>query len=292
MINAQHQKQFDLLKNAFAQNRLSHAYLLSGIAGLGKTDFAREFAMFLLCDKHAWCGACRNCVLMQANNHPDFMLLKPEEKSRVIKIDQIREMSEKLSQTAHSGNYQVVVISPADAMPVSAANALLKTLEEPNGKILIFLIDDQKNALPATIMSRCQKIFFDSSHVDLRMQGNSLVLRDQLLNHLEQIQLRRVNPMTVAAAYLKISNDTIFQTLILLCVDLSRIQMHVHLKQIINQDVHEKLAKMALKISAMALQKMIEKLLEKTAMISKGINLNQQLCLEDVFIEWEKNFPL
>src|SRR3990167_3314227 len=179
MIQAQQKTQFNLLKNAFAQNRLSHAYLLSGIAGLGKTDFARKFAVFLLCEKKSSCGVCRGCMLMQANNHPDFIWIAPEEKSHTIKIDQIREMSFKLSHTAHSSDYKVVVIAPADAMPVVAANALLKTLEEPSGKTIIFLIDDQKSVLPATILSRCQKIVFSSNHIDLRLHNNALTLRDE-----------------------------------------------------------------------------------------------------------------
>lgn len=155
------QTQFYLLQQAFQQDRLSHAYLLSGIAGLGKTEFAKQFAQFLLCDTNNNCGNCRSCKQMQANTHPDFIFIAPEEKNHSIKIDQIRELGEKLSRTAHHSGYQVVVISPADAMPVQAANALLKTLEEPTGKVIIFLVDNQKSILPATIMSRCQKIFFN-----------------------------------------------------------------------------------------------------------------------------------
>ena len=264
-------------------------YLLWGISGLGKTNFAREFAVFLLCENNTACRKCRGCLLMHADNHPDFILIKPEEKSHSIKIDQVREMSQKLAQTAHAGGYQIVVISPADAMPVQAANALLKTLEEPSGKIIIFLIDDQKSMLPATILSRCQKIFFSSDHIDLRLQNNDITLRDQLLNHLDLIQARRVNSITLNPAWLKITLENIFQQLILLCVDISRIQLSVDKKYIINYDVYEKLSKIASKMSSMSLQQLMEKLLEKKLMISKGINLNQQLCLEDIFIEFEKN---
>lgn len=219
MIHQHQQLQWQLMQTTFAQNRLSHAYLLSGISGIGKTDFAREFATFLLCNNNGSaggslrvkaCGTCHHCHLMQANNHPDFMLIKPEEKSTVIKIDQIREMSLKVSQTAHAGGYQIVVISPADAMPVQAANALLKTLEEPNGKIIIFLIDDQKSVLPATIISRCQKIFFSSDQVDLRLYNNALTLRDELLTHLEKIIDRKINSTTFNPTWLKIKLETLF----------------------------------------------------------------------------------
>ncbi|OGT43765.1 MAG: hypothetical protein A3F13_08500 [Gammaproteobacteria bacterium RIFCSPHIGHO2_12_FULL_40_19] len=285
--------QWQLLQNAFLQNRLSHAYLLSGAAGLKKTQFARQFAAFLLCecsprDRAVSCGQCRSCLWMQAESHPDFLLIQPIDKSHTIKIDQIREMTQKTAQTAHAGGYQVIVISPADAMPMMAANALLKTLEEPQGKVIMFLIDNQKSVLPATIVSRCQKIFFSSKHIDLRLHNSDLTLRDQLLKHLDDIQLHRENPIALNPAWLKISLENSIQMLILLCVDISRIQLSVDAKHIINHDVHRQLLKVAEGICVLALQKFIEKLLEKKSMISKNINLNHQLCLEDVFIEFEK----
>ncbi|HLB57072.1 MAG TPA: DNA polymerase III subunit delta' [Coxiellaceae bacterium] len=284
------QSQFQLLQNAFAQNRLSHAYLLSGISGVGKTNFAKKFASILLCEKNHSCGTCRACKQLQSDSHPDFILIKPEEKSHSIKIDQIREMSDKVSRTAHAGGYQVVVISPADAMPIQAANALLKTLEEPFGKVIIFLIDDQKSILPATIISRCQKLFFSSEHVDLRLYDNALTLRDQLLMHLEKISDKKINSITFNPALSKINLDTIFQKLILICSDISRIQFNTNKKNIINYDAYEMLSKISSKISPEKLQKFIKKLFEKKLFISKGINLNQQLCLEDIFIEWENNY--
>lgn len=287
-MHKQHQIQFSLLKNAFEQDRLSHAYLLSGISGVGKTNFAKQFATFLLCEKNNLCGVCRACKQLQSDSHPDFILIKPEEKSHSIKIDQIRDMSDKVSRTAHAGGYQVVVISPADAMPMQAANALLKTLEEPNGKVIIFLIDDQKSILPATIISRCQKIFFSSEHVDLRLHDNALTLRDQLLMHLEKIVDKKINSVTFNPALLKINLDIIFQKLILICSDIARIQFNTSKKNIINHDAYEILLKISSKISPEKLQRFIKILLEKKLFISKGINLNQQLCLEDIFIGWEK----
>ena len=161
------QSQLNLLHQAFVRDRLSHAYLLSGVSGLGKTDFAREFSMFLLCINQVHegntiaCGNCRSCKQFQGNTHPDFLLIEPEEKSKTIKIDQIRTLTETISKTAHAGGYQMAIISPVDALSVAAANALLKTLEEPSGKVIIFLIDNQLHVLPATIVSRCQKIIFN-----------------------------------------------------------------------------------------------------------------------------------
>lgn len=292
-INQQYQNQFNILKSAFLQNRLSHAYLLSGISGLGKTLFAQEFARFLLCEKNheknIVCGKCRACQLMRANNHPDFLLCQPEEKWHSIKIDQIRLISEKLAQTAHAGGYQIVVIAPADAMPVQAANALLKTLEEPVGKVVIFLIDDQKSMLPETIVSRCQKIFFSSAHIDLRLYDHSLQLRDQLLDHLEKIMLCKINSISLNPAWLKMNLDAILQQLILMCGDLSKIQLGANQNLMANYDQYERLINIANQITSEKLQEWIDMIFEKKRFVSQGVNLNQQLCLEDVFIEYERS---
>ena len=328
MIYPWQQKQADLLHSAFLQNRLSHAYLLSGVSGLGKTDFARAFAGFLLCSQDslptkrmkaeatAWsCNICKACKQFNAGTHPDLINIVPEEKSKIIKIDQIRALSEKISQTSHAGGYQVVIISPADAMPVQAANALLKTLEEPNGKVIIFLIDDQKQVLPATIISRCQKINFSADennalnwltkkmptekHIEtlFRLSGgaplkvkvlsknNYLSLRDQILNHLEQIILRRANPITPIVNWLKQDINLILEIITLLCVDISRIKNSVPIKYILNQDVYFTLEKIAKKTLSIQLQEFIDHLNEKKMFLSQGINLNVQLCLESVFIK-------
>lgn len=289
MIHPLQQKQWDSLKNAFLQDRLSHAYILSGVAGLGKTNFARAFSQLLLCEKQVSCGVCRSCQWMKAQTHPDFISVMPEEKKQSIRIDQVREVSDKLSRTSQQGGYQVVLISPADAMPLQAANALLKTLEEPQGKVIIFLIDNQRSVLPATIMSRCQKLFFSSDHLDLRLHENALTLRDQLLSHLQQIQIRRVNSITFNPAWLKIALEAILQQLLLLCSDMSRVQFHVDSPYIVNHDAIATLKKITEKIPPIVLQKFIDKLIEKKSLCARGINLNQQLCLEDVFIEWEKS---
>lgn len=285
------QNAWQLLQQAIAQDRLSHAYLLSGIAGAGKTEFAKQFSVYLLCEQktktETACGHCRSCLLMQSNSHPDFMLIKPEEKSRTIKIDQVREMSQQLSKTAHCGGYQVVVIAPADAMPVQAANALLKTLEEPLGKIIIFLVDDQRSVLPATIVSRCQRLVFSADAVDLRKYHDALSLRDELFHHVEKITHQQINSVIINSAWLKIPLENILQLLLLLCVDIARLQFSVKKNALINADLTEKLATIAPLISPRQLQKFIEKLLEKKLLISRGINLNAQLCLEDIFIEWE-----
>lgn len=148
---------------------LPHALLLGGPAGLGKRAFAEAFVRARLCE---WpqdgfaCGSCRTCAFMQAGTHPDRILvtLVPNEKTGKMRseiiVEQIRALSARLAMSSQLGGWQIVVIDPADAMNASSANALLKTLEEPNASSLILLIADQPWRLPATIRSRCQRVDF------------------------------------------------------------------------------------------------------------------------------------
>lgn len=140
--------------------RLPHALLFSGVAGVGKRQFASCVAARLLCDdpgEYA-CGHCDSCRWLKLEHHPDFYFIAPLEDKKNISIAQVRELQTKLANTPQHSQYQVVVIQPAEAMNVAASNALLKTLEEPAGKVVLLLVTDHENRLLPTIASRCQRI--------------------------------------------------------------------------------------------------------------------------------------
>jgi len=144
------------------QQRLPHAILLTGVAGLGKMQFAAKMAESLLClntvnQFHA-CGICHSCQLMQAGNHPDHLTIRSEEAGKSIKIDQIRALKEKQSLTPSVSAWKTVVIESADSMTHSAANSLLKLLEEPQNNSILILTTNAVHRLPITIRSRCQQI--------------------------------------------------------------------------------------------------------------------------------------
>ncbi len=146
--------------------RLSHALLVSGVHGLGKVELARALAHRLLCPQPQAgfaCGQCRSCKLIAANTHPDFLeeTLEPNDKGdlrREILIAQIRRLCDALVLTPQIANGQVALIHPADALNRNAANALLKTLEEPPQGRHIILVADHPMRLPATLRSRCQTL--------------------------------------------------------------------------------------------------------------------------------------
>ena len=154
------------------RSRLPHALLLKGPHGVGKFDFAMNVAQSLLCKKplaDGWaCQDCPSCHWFDQESHPDFRLLQPdaqsvqeEEKeggkkpSKKISVEQIRALSDFTNLSAHQGGYRVVLIHPAETMNVNAANALLKTLEEPAGRMLIILVSHKPQQLLPTILSRC-----------------------------------------------------------------------------------------------------------------------------------------
>lgn len=155
-----HQDLARRLESASRAARLPHAVLLHGAEGVGKRSFAMWFAGALLCGAErldlAPCGSCVACALMQAGTHPDFQWIRPEEDKQQIAIDQVRTATQKLSQTSARHGWKIAVIEPAHQMTTSAANSLLKTLEEPTPNSLLILLTSQPAALPATIRSRCQ----------------------------------------------------------------------------------------------------------------------------------------
>ena len=162
-----HRQQWQLLDDCRRQQRLPHSLLLTGAKGLGKTEFARQLAHSLLCQTaHEMgrpCGQCRNCQLMAAGSHPDHVWVEPAADKKAITVDQIRELGQFLSLTAQAAGHKVVVIAPAEAMNVNAANSLLKTLEEPTAGSVLILVSHRPAMLTATIRSRCQHIRFTGS---------------------------------------------------------------------------------------------------------------------------------
>jgi DNA polymerase III subunit delta' len=151
---------FRRLLARLAADRLPHALLLTGPTGIGKLALAEALAGAAMCTDRGpagdACGVCRSCRLHRAGTHPDQMHLTiPEDKTRIV-VDQIRELAEGMGLSRSVGAHRVAVVWPADAMNVSAANSLLKTLEEPPPDSLLILVTAEPSRLPATIRSRCQ----------------------------------------------------------------------------------------------------------------------------------------
>lgn len=149
-------------QSAIRQNELAHAYLLTGPSGAGKTQVAQWVAMRLFCLHVDDAGnpdlTCEECQRILQGVHPDVMLVAPD--GRQIKVEQVRFLKSEFSKSAVEGNQKVFIIQSADKMTVSAANSLLKFLEEPVSAFVAFLITTNKGAILPTIQSRTQIVEF------------------------------------------------------------------------------------------------------------------------------------
>lgn len=163
------QRVLDTALAALAEGRLGHALLLSGPAHMGKAAVAGALAARLLCTRPGpdglACGACRGCQLFQAGTHPDLQRVTCALNDKgvprdVIVVDQMRELAGWFQLTPQLGGAQVALIEPAHALNDAAANALLKTLEEPARNRYLLLVTERPGQLVATIRSRCQKLEF------------------------------------------------------------------------------------------------------------------------------------
>ena len=149
---------FKHLSDRIAADKLHHALLIQGPAGLGKSSFVLELAHLLLCKDrqgHKVCGQCQSCLLNTATTHPDLHVV---ESDKQIGVDQIRDAIKKLISSAHMSGAKVLIIYHAHTMTESSANALLKTLEEPTANTFLLLTTDKPERILATIKSRCEKL--------------------------------------------------------------------------------------------------------------------------------------
>lgn len=150
------------LEVVLKSKRLAHSYIFSGPRGVGKKLTAYEFAKAVNCEKlpYQGCDFCQQCILIAKGLHPDVILVQPQE-SEEIKIAQVRSILELLYLKPHHGRRKFFIIEPADSMNPEASNALLKGLEEPPLDTTFILITEFPEKLPATIVSRCQRVFFN-----------------------------------------------------------------------------------------------------------------------------------
>ena len=314
--------QWELLWQSRQQNRLPHAILLSGIAGIGKKHFATSFAHAMLClapsDTGEICGQCRNCHMLNAKFHPDLLIIEPEEVGQAIKVDQIRELVEFVNESAQQNGYRIIIINPANAMNVNAANSLLKSLEEPTSHCLFILISNQSMRLLPTIKSRCQEIKFTKPSTEVALQwlgaqkssiGNNaevllalangapqkaldlfdseyLKMRQDLYQGLYALSQRKEDPLQFATRWLDSDLITVFHLLQSWLRDLLAFQLTEGESSLLNTDFRMMYEQLAQKIQISHLLNFVDKIQATYTKISGSLNLNRQLVLEELFIQW------
>lgn len=306
-----------------AAGRLPHALLLRGPEGVGKQHFARRLVSAMLCERTEFaqrpCGTCRGCRLIAAHTHPDLHALAPPEGKQQIGIDQVRGLIERIGLTPQYGGRKAVVVAPAERMTRAAANTLLKTLEEPPGDALFVLVAHRAGALPATIRSRCQMVDFplpdpdaasswlareleshEGAETALRLaHGAPLSARrlavDGLLGGREAIlvDLERLlggdgDPIASAERWRDAGpTDSLYWLLSVVC-DLIRLKNGRLAHSLTHLDQSPAMQRLARGLDLMRLFHLLDLLIDARRAVLGQLNLNEQLMLESIAIEWQR----
>jgi DNA polymerase-3 subunit delta' len=313
------------VRSAADAGRLPHAILIHGPAGLGKEQFARLLAEGLLCrqpDQGRPCGACDACTLLRAGSHPDLYCCEPtasdgapDREKGSIGVDQIRDLCHFLSLTPHHSR-KIVIMAAAHRMNANAANALLKTLEEPPASGLLLLVTEHPSRLPATVLSRCQRLRCAPPATDIAVawlaqrcskgldprlllalsggsplaalelggQAEGLGRRDAMLEELEQLALGRADPVTIAADWLKFGPRESLYWLYHWLADMLRLDAGVVPAHIAGTLGEARAGRLVRRVPADELHRIL-RLTEKSLRLVEGQS-NAQLLLEDVLIAW------
>ena len=197
-----YQRIWEMLTRSADKNKLAHAYLFCGSSGAGKMTLAKEFVKWLFCEKTKAresltgqpCGVCRSCQEIEKNNHPDLLVVSAdqEEKSQEIGIGRIRDLQHQLLFYPYKSSLKVVIIEEAHNLTREAANAFLKTLEEPSSKSLIILTSSAWDSILPTILSRCQLIKFLPVPLDELKKGlKNLGAKDSVLDKIVKLSAGR-----------------------------------------------------------------------------------------------------
>lgn len=313
-----HNEVWQRLVTARRENRIPHALLLSGVPGVGKSLLASRLALSLICphpdSSGDACRRCADCHQVLAGCHPDFQQARPEEPGKAIKIDVVRALTARSMLAAQPGSYRVIIIAPADAMNHAAANALLKTLEEPASRTIIILATSQPHQLPATIRSRCQSIVVpvpsaavgrdwlagrlqrDDVDALLAISGGAplraiqaaeeewLSADERLLQDLESLRRRRSNPMLVVEDWGKRPLNLLFDGFKRCLADLLRLASGVADAPIFHTRSRDRLQTMGQGIDLQGLYSMHDELLQLER--ESTHNLNPQMRLERLANAW------
>jgi DNA polymerase-3 subunit delta' len=299
--------------------QLPHALLVHGARGLGKSAFAERLGRRLLCATPTpddACGHCKSCLLFRAGNHPDYLLVTPAPDSTVITVDQVRALNEFLTLKPHSANAKVVVLSPAEAMNVNAANSLLKRLEEPPSGSYLLLVGHERSRLLPTVRSRCAQLSInppsretalawlastpataDDVALALDLAGGAPLLareyqeqgfvglRRELLQNLENLAHGR-EPVTESAAVWKKAGTALCVTwLQALVTDAIKLKVAAN-GPLVNPDLRERLNRLIKDIRLKDLHIFLDTVSDLKNHLQTS--LDELLLLEDTLLRWQQ----
>jgi DNA polymerase-3 subunit delta' len=309
------------LRDYRAQSRVPQALLITGNKGLGKQDLANQFAFSLLCaapqDNGLYCGHCERCLLLNAKTHPDFIQIRPDEPAKSITIGQIRSLVTRLTLKPHFDSWRVVIVSPADVMNNAAANAFLKYLEEPTERTVILLITDKPTRLPATVVSRCQKLnvikpdketvfawlkeqnleILDSEVISLYglAQGSPLLaldyandgtlnIRNDCFKAWIDIAKQRRHPVIIAEDWHKLPESPLLFWMTSWVIDMIKCYYPINADWLYNPDLKDSLQALSMQLELKELYKLYDLILTSRQRLNTQIN--KQTMFEEILIQW------
>ena len=312
------QKNWDQLCNYSVQNRVPQALLITGNKGLGKQHLANQYAYSLLCakkqEKGFACGQCDSCLLLNAETHPDFIQINPDEPGKAITIGQIRSLVTRLTLKPQFEVYRVVIVNTADAMNNAAANAFLKCLEEPAERTVIILITDNPAVLPATIVSRCQKLAVARPDKEivcawLKQQAvqddpellfglaqgspflalqyandNILTLRTDCFKAWVDIAKRRSHPVIIAENWHKLPESLLIIWITSWIIDLIKCCYQLKADNCYNVDLQEALQELSQQLELKGLYEVYDLVLKSRQLLDTQIN--KHTMFEEILIKW------
>ena len=157
-----HEWAVSLLQDQVARGQTRHAYLFTGPHGVGRRTMALRLAQALNCVQPptagAFCGVCRNCTLIEKMQHPDLAVIQAEQRGGTLKVEQVRDLQRSLALSPFEARYRIALLLHFEEANASAANALLKTLEEPGPSVVLILTAESAEILLPTIVSRCESL--------------------------------------------------------------------------------------------------------------------------------------
>ncbi len=319
------QHSWEHLCSYIAQKRIPQALLITGNKGLGKQQLANQFAVALFCAtpqaNGIACGLCSSCLLVNAETHPDFIQVRPEEPGKGITIGQIRSLITRLTLKPQFETYRVVIINPADKMNNAAANAFLKCLEEPTERTLIILITEKPTKLPATIISRCQKLVVATpdketvvdwlaetlqcnADINKTLRSNvalaqgapllaldyandeTLTLRNECFDAWMAIAKQLKSPVIIAEDWHKLSASPLIFWITSWIIDLIKCFYHTKVENLYNPDLNEQLQELSQQLELKGLYKLYDLLLMGRQRLDTQIN--RQLLFEEILIQWHE----
>lgn len=295
--------------------RVPHAVLVSGLPGLGKGRLARAFAHAILCGDSRLrpCGRCKSCRLLAAGSHPDLRIIEPEQVGKAIKIAQIRELVEFLGGTAQQGGWKCAVIEPAEAMNSHAANALLKSLEEPPGDTLLVLVTPMPGRVMPTLRSRCRHLQVKAPSRDEALEWlqprvgrqadalldyahgapcaalaaneeNRLAQREELVNALLGVSRGQFSVLDAAKSVQGLPERDMLDQLLVLITQMSRVRLASRGG---DSSLGGDWQPVLVRVDSRHLFRFADKVNQAKNSLLSGANPNKQLLWEELMLDWQ-----